>query len=248
VRRGFVISEEVVDSRTDAGDAAAVKVTLDRSSGSERLEQRLIRCAPGRSRPPTREGAQQVLFVVSGHGTLVVGGGTHELEPDMGAYVAAGERFELDNPGPEELVVLSVSAPQEKSEPGSARRTVRYADQPTLPASGDREFSYLVDHEVGSRDVTQFLGVIAPGRAPDHSHVYDEVIYVIEGEGKMHLDGTVTPIGGGSCIYLPPLVEHCLENSGDRPMRVLGVFHPAGDPASRAYEASEEQSPKGGKA
>jgi mannose-6-phosphate isomerase-like protein (cupin superfamily) len=246
--RGFVISEEVVDGQAEAGDSAVVKVTIDRSSGSEQLEQRLIRCAPGRSLPPNTEEAQQVLFVVSGHGTLLVGEGIHELEPDMGAYVAAGERFELDNPGPDELVVLSVGAPQEASEPGSERRTVRYADQPTLPASGDREFSYLVDHEIGSRDVTQFLGVIAPGRAPDHSHVYDEVIYVIEGEGKLHLDGTVTPIAGGSCIHLPPLVEHCVENSGDRPMRVLGVFHPAGDPASRAYEATEEQSPKGGNA
>lgn len=246
--RGFVVAEEAVAGRTEAGDAAAVKVTIDRSSGSERLEQQLIRCAPGRSRPPTPEGRQQVLFVVSGEGALVLEGRTHELEPDMGAYVAADERFELDNPGPEELVVLAVSAPQEDSTTASERRTVRYADRPTLPAGGDRKFSYLVDHEVGSRDVTQFLGEIAPGRAPDHSHVYDEVIYVIEGEGRLHLDGTETAIAGGSCIYLPPLVEHCLENSGDRPMRVLGVFHPAGDPASRAYEATEEQSPKGGKA
>jgi mannose-6-phosphate isomerase-like protein (cupin superfamily) len=237
--RGFVGSEQAVEGRAEVGDTAAVKVTIDRGSGSERLEQRLIRCASGRSKPRTLEDRQQVLFVVSGTGTLFLDGGAHGLEPDTGAYVAAGESFELDNPGPEELVVLAVSAPQEESRPGSEKRTVRYADRPTLPAGGDRKFSYLVDHEVGSRDVTQFLGEIAPGRAPDHSHVYDEVIYVIEGEGKLHLDGTETAISGGSCIYLPPLVEHCLENSGNYPMRVLGVFHPAGDPASRAYEATQ---------
>ena len=78
------------------------------------------------------------------------------------------------------------------------------------------------------------LGIIDPSRAPDHGHVYDEVIYVVEGEGTLHLDGTDTPIGPGSCIHLPPLVEHCLENHGPGPMRVLGVFHPAGDPAGRA--------------
>jgi mannose-6-phosphate isomerase-like protein (cupin superfamily) len=237
--RGFVVSEEAVESRTDADDTAAVRVTIDGSSGSERLEQRLIRCAPGRSQPRRLEGAQQVLFVVAGRGGLLVEGREHELEADTGAYVAAGESFEFDNPGPEELVVLAVSAPQsDHSGPGSERRTVRFADRPTLPAGGDREFRYLVDEEVGSLDVTQFLGVIAPGRAPDHSHVYDEVIYVIEGEGMLHLDGTKTEISGGSCIHLPPLVEHCLENSGEGPMRVLGVFHPSGDPASRAYEAN----------
>lgn len=245
---GFVVSEAAVESHAEAGDTAAVTVTIDDSSGSEQLVQRLIRCAPGRSKPRRLEGVQEVLFVVSGKGALVIDGRRHELEPDTGAYVADGESFELDNPGPEELVVLAVSAPQDESASGSDQRTVRYADRPTLPAGGDREFSYLVDQDVGSRDVTQFLGVIAPGRAPDHSHVYDEVIYVIEGEGKLHLDGTETAIAAGSCIHLPPLVEHCLENSGDRPMRVLGVFHPAGDPASRAYEATAAQSSKGGKA
>jgi mannose-6-phosphate isomerase-like protein (cupin superfamily) len=62
-------------------------------------------------------------------------------------------------------------------------------------------------------------------------------VYVIEGEGVLHLDNRDTPIGGGSCIHLPPLVEHCLENTGANKMRVLGVFHPQGDPASRASEA-----------
>jgi mannose-6-phosphate isomerase-like protein (cupin superfamily) len=149
--------------------------------------------------------------------------------------VAAGETYEIDNPGPDELVVVAVILPQAN---GSAhppeRRTIRHADRPTLPAGSERRFRYLADREVGSHDVTQFLGIIDPSRAPDHGHVYDEVIYVVEGEGTLHLDGTDTPIGPGSCIHLPPLVEHCLENHGPGPMRVLGVFHPAGDPAGRA--------------
>ena len=137
-----------------------MKVTIDRGSGSERLEQRLIRCSPGRSRPRTLDAAQQVLFVVPGQGALVVDGRAHGLEPDTGAYIAAGESFEIDNPGPDQLVVLAVSAPQDESAPAAEERTVRYEDRPTLPAGGDRKFRFLVDHEVGCRDVTQFLGVI----------------------------------------------------------------------------------------
>jgi mannose-6-phosphate isomerase-like protein (cupin superfamily) len=76
-------------------------------------------------------------------------------------------------------------------------------------------------------------------RAPMHSHSYDEIVYVIDGEGTLHLGGQQTPIGPGSAMHLPPLVEQCLENTGKGSMRVLGVFHPSGDPASRAYEASE---------
>ncbi len=236
--RGFVVSESAVESSRQQDDTASVRVTIDSRSGSERLEQRVFRFEPGRSKPRRLDGIQQILYVASGRGTLFVDARAHELEPETGAYVAAGEQLAIDNPGPEELVVVAVSAPQEDgSAPRPERRTVRAADRPRLPAGGDREFRYVADEEVGSRDVTQFLGVIAPGRAPDHSHVYDEVIYVLDGEGILHLDGRETPIAAGSCIHLPPLVEHCLENTGTGPMRVLGVFYPAGDPASRASEA-----------
>jgi mannose-6-phosphate isomerase-like protein (cupin superfamily) len=45
-----------------------------------------------------------------------------------------------------------------------------------------------------------------------------------------------SPLEPGSCVHLPPLHQHSLENTGAQPMRVLGVFHPAGDPASRVSE------------
>jgi mannose-6-phosphate isomerase-like protein (cupin superfamily) len=216
-----------------------VVVTIDRSHGSERLEQRVTRYPVGRSIPVRLDGRQELLFVSSGQGTLHVAGDEHALEPDMGAYVVAGETYEVDNPGPDELEIVAVSAPQDgPTALDPKRRTVRRADQPVLTASSDRTFSYLVNQDVGCLDVTQFVGEIEPGRAPDHSHIYDEIVYVIDGEGIFHLGGEKRAIGPGSAIHLPPLAEHCLENTGKGSMRVLGVFHPSGDPASRAYEAT----------
>lgn len=237
---GFVISEEAVESSREDGDTASVRLTIDRSSGSEHLEQRVIRFAPGRSKEHVLDGRQEVVYVVSGHGALIIEGREHELEPDMGAYIAAGERFEVDNPGPEELVVVAVSLAQEnEANPPAEKRTVRRADRPTLPAGEERRFEFLADAEVGNTDLTQFLGVIDPSRVPAHGHVYDEVIYVVEGEGALHLDGKTTPVSSGSCIHLPPRIPHTLENHGPGPMRVLGVFHPAGDPSGRAFEETK---------
>jgi mannose-6-phosphate isomerase-like protein (cupin superfamily) len=237
---GFVISEAAVESSREAGDTASVRLTIDRSSGSERLEQRVIRFAPGRSKEHVLDGRQEVVYVVSGRGALIIEGREHELEPEMGAYIAAGERFEVDNPGPEELVLVAVSFAQENGAGLSPdKRTVRRAERPTLPAGEERRFEYLADEEVGNHDLTQFLGVIDPSRVPAHGHVYDEVIYVVEGEGTIHLDGESTPVSTGSCIHLPPRIPHTLENHGPGPMRVLGVFHPAGDPAGRAYEETK---------
>jgi len=236
---GYVVHEEELQADAKNGDTAARAVAIDSSNGSSVLELHLARYGPGRSISHALDGEQEIMYAVSGKGSLIVAGQSHELEPGTAAYLTAGESYEIDNPGPEELLIVSATAPQDAGDAQATTRTVRYADQPTLPASGDREFRYLVTDEVGCKDATQFFGVIAPGRAPDHSHVYDEVIYVLEGEGVFHGGGQDRPVRAGSCIHIPPFFVHSLENSGDSPMRIVATFHPSGDPASRAYEAND---------
>lgn len=236
--KGYVASAEAVPSITVPGDTAETRVVIDASSGCERLEQRVVLFRPGRSSERTVSDRQEVLYVASGGGAIEVNGERHELGVDTGVYLVPGDRYSVDNPGPGELLVVSVTAPRERGGDKSSNHgvIVPYADRPVLSATPNREFRYLVNQDVGCRDVTQFVGTIPPGKAGMHSHTYDEVVYVVEGEGLLHLDGRETPIRAGSCIHLPPLEEHCLENTGSKPMRVLGVFHPSGDPASKAYE------------
>jgi quercetin dioxygenase-like cupin family protein len=236
----YVLAPDELEEQRLEGDTATVGRAFDASRGSEILEQRIVHYAPGRSRPAQTGDRIAVLYVVSGRAEIHVAGTAHPVEASTGVYVAAGETYEVENPGPDDVLVIAVTASSEHD--GSAlpdRRAVRESDQPTLTASGDREFRYLVTDEVGCREVTQFRGDIAPGRAPEHSHVYNEVIYVLEGEGALHTEGEDAPVTVGSCIHLPAYLMHSLENSGDSTMRIVAVFHPAGDPASRAYEANQ---------
>jgi quercetin dioxygenase-like cupin family protein len=102
-------------------------------------------------------------------------------------------------------------------------------------ATAGREFVLGATPDVGCASATQFIGLIPPGRAPDHFHRYDEVIYVLEGEGRLEIGGESEPIGPGSCIHLPRTLVHALANAGETEMRVLGVFRPAGSPAEAYY-------------
>jgi mannose-6-phosphate isomerase-like protein (cupin superfamily) len=233
----FVVDEADVEPVREEGDSASVRVTFDASNGCERLEQRVIRFAPGRSRERALADQQEVLYVVAGSGQLDLDGQTYALEPETGVFIAPGETYAVDNAGPGELLVLSVLAPEDReSASGERKVTVRFADQPELPASSERTFRYLVNEDAGCFDVTQFLGIVQPSRAPIHSHPYDEVGYIVEGEGIAHVGGESTPIRAGSCFHLPPEELHCIENSGTGVMRILGVFHPSGSPASRTYD------------
>jgi mannose-6-phosphate isomerase-like protein (cupin superfamily) len=232
----FVVDEEDLEGVRGNGDTAIVRVAFDAANGCERLEQRVIRFGPGRSAERVLADQQEVLYIVGGRGRLHVDGRTHDLEPNMGVFLAPGETYAVENSGPEDLHVLSVLAPEDRAAAAGERRvTVRFDDQPELEASIERSFRYLVNEDAGCFDVTQFLGIVQPSKAPFHSHTYDEVGYVVAGEGIAHVGGSSFPLQVGSCFHLPPDEVHCIENTGSGPMHILGVFHPSGSPANRSY-------------
>jgi quercetin dioxygenase-like cupin family protein len=66
-----------------------------------------------------------------------------------------------------------------------------------------------------------------------HHHTYEEVIYILDGNGVVWTEGLRAEFVPGSSIYLPRGVSHSLENSGQTAVKLLGVFHPSGSPAAR---------------
>ena len=94
----------------------------------------------------------------------------------------------------------------------------------------------LIDPKHGARSVTQFVGFIDRSRAPLHTHTYEEAIYILEGDGIVHVAGPEPfdePIRPGSSIFLPPGTPHCLENASPGVLKLLGVFSPPGSPGPR---------------
>ena len=233
MRQASVIDERELEGHRPTGDTVLEKTTIDAGL----LEQRLLRFALGRSLERGEVGRDELLFVAAGSGTLELDGKTHTLAANTGVYLRAGERWRVENEGPDELVAVSVTAPPGE-ERGGRQVVVQFDEQEELRADAKRTFRYLVNQDAGCAEVTQFVGIVEPCRAPDHSHTYDEVGYILAGEGLAHIGGERIPLRAGSCFHLPPEQIHCIENVGPGVMRILGVFHPSGDPASRSYDAA----------
>jgi quercetin dioxygenase-like cupin family protein len=205
-----------------------VRVTFDARNGCERLEQRILRFDRGASQERQTSANQEVLYVAAGHGTITVGGDEYPLDRDSGIYLPPGTTYAVD--AEDELVVVAVTAAYERTD-DRPPTVVRFGDQQELEASPERSFRYLVDEG----DLTQFIGIVQPSKAPFHSHPYDEVGYIVEGEGVAHVAGARIALRPGSCFHLQPKQVHCIENTGPGAMRILGVFHPSDSPASRSY-------------
>jgi quercetin dioxygenase-like cupin family protein len=201
------------------------------------LEQTLVELEPGASAHRETGDCEEVLFVVEGEGSLTLDSDTHAIEPESGAYLAPGDEYELATRGDTPMKLISVRIPEPAGPENTAsRQTVRrLADQQSQAATTDREFRIVADPSTGLRSATHFVGYIPTAKAPDHFHTYNEVIYVLEGEGVLHAQGTDWRLGAGSCIQLPARAVHCLENTGDAWMRVVAVFRPAGSPAAAYY-------------
>src|SRR5215207_5390440 len=223
---------------------------IGKATGAEAISLRILEFGPGRSPVLRNRECDEVLYLLEGTCTVVIGGNAYELGPETGVYLCPGQTLSVENFGqdvvrfvssqcPEETVEILAELHQTLAVPDQSAPIVRLADRRALPTA-DRWYRVLVDDEIGSAEVTQFVGSIPPGRAPDHFHEYEEVFFILRGEGRMWAGETNTPIAPGSCIYLPKRQVHCVENTGAGELRLLGVFYPAGSPAVR-YEAADER-------
>src|SRR2546423_3122628 len=233
---------------------------IGRATGAQAISLRVMEFAPGLSPTIQNEDCDEILYVERGHparmsepsertepfASITIDGDQFEIGAPTGIYIRPNQTFAIENPGPDSIIIISSQCPDPNCAPrfvdpstassDSSRldqpAIVRLVDRPAQPTA-DRWYRVLVDDQIGSEQVTQFVGSIPPGRAPDHFHQYEEVLFILRGEGRMWAGETNTRIGVGSCIYLPKGQVHCVENTGTGELRLLGVFYPAGSPSVR---------------
>jgi uncharacterized cupin superfamily protein len=195
------------------------------------------RLGPGSvSRLPATD-ADRLLFAVEGEGSLHRGE-RHPLRPGMAALVPAGEEAELAaGAGGLAVVRTAIGADTDLHAPMGPREVMVALDHVEPgQATGSRSFQALFGPHNGSTRATLFVGYVPPGKAPWHYHLYDEIVWVLRGSGRLHLDGE-EELGPGATFRLRPREVHIVENAAtDAELVVLGVFTPAGSPSAAYLE------------
>jgi quercetin dioxygenase-like cupin family protein len=210
----------------------------------------MISVAPGARLAGAGACGGELWFVIAGSGRLSISGPEEPGEPgelgaevgkDTGLWLPPRRRYRLDTALGARLD--AVALPAAGPDAPAAAQPPRLAELAGCEAewTGDRRFRVLLGPGRGCEAATQFVGEIPPGRAPEHSHPYDEVVLVLDGHGVVHAGGTDRPLAPGTRVCLPRGLPHCLENTGQAFLVVLGVFHPGGSPAAKAAPAVTPQ-------
>jgi mannose-6-phosphate isomerase-like protein (cupin superfamily) len=80
----------------------------------------------------------------------------------------------------------------------------------------------------GAKNMCFGVAVFPPvSHAPAHVHPKEEeILYVLSGHGEVYFDGKPETVKPGTCIYVPPGVEHSIRNLSKGPLKVSYVFSP----------------------
>jgi quercetin dioxygenase-like cupin family protein len=177
-----------------------------------------------------------LVYVAAGAGLLSVGDASAPLRARSAGLVLAGEEASIRAEEALDLVVVTIGPGAERHAPMGRRELAASLDEvDAAEATGARSFQVLFGPTNGSTRATLFAGFVPPGKAPWHYHLYDEIVWIPDGPGRLHRGDSVDELGPGSAFRLRPREVHIVENtSSDRDLTVIGVFTPAGSP-SAAY-------------
>lgn len=194
-----------------------------------------LRLDAGETRAAGDPERDELVYVFAGSGTLAVDGKTWPVAAGAAGLVLAGEQGRLEAvQGELSAFVATVGPDTDRHAPIGARESVsRLNHADSERATGARSFQILLGPHNGSTRATLFAGYIPPGKAPWHYHLYDEIVWVPEGPGTLHIGDRTEELGPGSAFRLRPRQVHIVENlSAERTMTVIGVFTPAGSPSA----------------
>ena len=202
-----------------AGAGATVRTVLDTGGG---LVRRQVEVPAGARHAGSAGPGGELCFVIEGAGQLGSAAAPgRPVRPGTGVWLPPGTSYSLAaaGPGPLRLDSVLLPAPRPAQSRTARGRTARGRTARALTALPRRRSAELaaagggvdrgppVPGGVGARrgrrggHPVRWRGV-PTGRAPVHSHTYDEVVLILAGTGIAHVSGAQHPVAPGTCVYL----------------------------------------------
>ena len=89
---------------------------------------------------------------------------------------------------------------------------------------------WVIDEEKDGAPIyaLRVIEVAPGGHTPDHTHPFEHENFIMEGTGRVQIEGEWFEVTVGDIVFVPPNVQHTYVNTGDNPFKFL-----CGIPVSR---------------
>jgi len=111
-----------------------------------------------------------------------------------------------------------------------------------VPGENERILKVLMSPHAGNYEkATVLISDISPRKSTGmHTHDSDEIMYVAAGEGTTECGGNVSKIKVGALIFAPKKIEHTVNNTGDKKLRLVCFYIPPIEPKGYFEEATQK--------
>jgi mannose-6-phosphate isomerase-like protein (cupin superfamily) len=215
--------------RTVAAKPSSVRITVRDPEGA-RLERVRV----------TVSGAAAGEFTTGAAGTTMVPDlkpGVYRVRAEREGFVTLEREFTLGTGAWNPIdIVLNEAPPPPKPEPAPAPAPAPLpAVAPGGPPVAISVPDFIERNFIGRGPLKESIVACKPLetvrllqiREPVAQHTHDrndELVYVVAGEGAVHINGEATPVSAGSLVVLPAGSGHAFERRGKNPLVVMSTL------------------------
>jgi quercetin dioxygenase-like cupin family protein len=82
---------------------------------------------------------------------------------------------------------------------------------------------WVIDEEKDGAPVyaLRVIEVAPGGHTPDHTHPFEHENFIMEGQGRVQIEGKWFEVTVGDIVFVPPNTQHTYVNTGDEPFKFL---------------------------
>jgi quercetin dioxygenase-like cupin family protein len=77
------------------------------------------------------------------------------------------------------------------------------------------------DHDGAPVYALRLIEIEPGGHSPRHQHPYEHENFVVEGQGRVWVNGAWQPLKVGDVVFVPGNMEHIYENTGETTFKFL---------------------------
>lgn len=200
------------------------------SGFAETFAQYIVEVAQngGATNPEPDAGAECVLFVVGGNGTLTLNGTDYSLRPGSYVYIPPATDWALHNVDPEALTFHWIRKRYEPA-PGldAPEAFVTHDDDVTPDAMPDTNGAWATSRFVDTNDLRHDMHVTIVTFQPGgiipfaETHVMEHGLYVLQGRGNYLLNQDWVEVEPGDFMWLRAFCPQACYAAGAEPFRYL---------------------------